>query len=224
MLQGRRTKICFDDYTSDWFNITNGIGQGNPLLMILYIIYDSDLVKTAKGKQELTLPFIDNTAFLAIGKDFQDMHKILNDMLERSGGGFEWSSQHNSRFAPSKFMLIDFSMNRTKDRPPLTIQGATITPSPSHKFLGVIFDQELCWRKHTTYTMAKGARYAMLLRHLSKSAQGVPMKLIRQLYQMVVIPRTLYAASIWLRPTYNAQTNTTVRRSKGIMKKIAQTQ
>ena len=100
--------------------------------MILYIIYDSDLVRTAEGKQELTLAFIDDTAFLAIGKDFQDMHKILNDMLERSGGGFEWSSQHNSRFAPSKFALIDFSMNRTRDCPPLIIRGATITPSPFH--------------------------------------------------------------------------------------------
>jgi len=39
--------------------------QGDPLSMILYIIYDSDLVRTASGKQELTLAFVDDTAFLA---------------------------------------------------------------------------------------------------------------------------------------------------------------
>ena len=72
--------------------------------------------------------------------------------------------------------------------------------------------------------MAKGARYAMLLQCLSKSAQGIPMRLIHQLYQTVVIPHTLYAASIWLCPTYNAKTNTTVRGSKGTTKKIAHTQ
>ena len=69
--------------------------------------------------------------------------------------------------------------------------------------------------------MAKGACYAMLLQRLSKSAQGIPMRLIHQLYQTVVIPHTLYAASIWLCPTYNAKTNTTVHGSKGTTKKIA---
>ena len=50
MLQGRKMKLHFNDYTSKWFNITNSIGQGDPLSMILYIIYDSNLVETAKGK------------------------------------------------------------------------------------------------------------------------------------------------------------------------------
>ena len=224
MLAGRKTKLQFDDYTSDWFSITNGIGQGDPLSMILYIIYDSDLIRTARGKQELTLAFVNDTAFLAIGKTFEETHQILDDKLERNGGGFEWSSKYNSRFTPSKFMLIDFSMNRTKEHLPMIIRGATITPSPSHKFLGVILNQELCWREHTAYATAKDARYAMLLRRLSKSAQGVPTKLICQLYQTVVIPHTLYAASVWLRPTYNAKTNSVVCGSMGTAKKIAQIQ
>jgi len=121
MLCGRRTKLRFDDYTSEWFNITNGIGQGDLLSMILYVIYDSNLVEIAKGKRELTLAFVDDTVFLAIGKTFQETHQILDDMLERRGGGFEWSSEHNSRFEPSKFALMDFSLNRLKERPPMTI-------------------------------------------------------------------------------------------------------
>jgi len=121
MLRGRKTRLRFDDYTSEWFDIANGIGQGDPLSMILYIIYDSDLVRTATGKQELTLAFVDDTAFLAIGRTFQETHQILHDMLERSGGGFEWSMQHNSRFAPNKFALIDFSLNRSREWPPLVI-------------------------------------------------------------------------------------------------------
>ncbi|KIJ19216.1 hypothetical protein PAXINDRAFT_70298, partial [Paxillus involutus ATCC 200175] len=74
LLQGRRTKLKFDGYLSEWISITNGIGQGDPLSMILYIIYNSDLVDTAKGrsKQELALAFVDDTAFVAIGKNFQE--------------------------------------------------------------------------------------------------------------------------------------------------------
>ena len=175
---GQETKLCFDNYTSEWFDITNGIGQGDPLSMILYIIYDSDLVETAKGKHKLTLAFVDNTAFLAIRKMFQEMHSILKDMLERRRGGFKWSTEHNSHFEPSKFALMDFSLNRSKERPPMTIRGAIVTPSPTHKFLGVILNQELRWREHTAYAIAKGACYTMLICHISKSAQGVPTKLV----------------------------------------------
>ena len=69
--------LRFDDYILDWVPITNGIGQGDPLSMILYIIYNLDLVDVAKGKDELALAFIDDTAFLAIGKTFNEMHGIL---------------------------------------------------------------------------------------------------------------------------------------------------
>lgn len=50
--------------------------------MILFIIYNSDLVETAKDKNELTLAFVDDTAFLAIGDDFKETHATLVDMLE----------------------------------------------------------------------------------------------------------------------------------------------
>jgi hypothetical protein len=129
VLTGRKTQLRFDGYTSDWIPIDNGIGQGDPLSMILYIIYSSDLVAIAKPRQgrkalqELTLAFVDDTAFIAIGPDFESTHTILEDMLTRSGGAYEWSRDHNSRFETNKFTLMDFSMNRTKARPDMQIQG-----------------------------------------------------------------------------------------------------
>lgn len=98
--------------------------------MVLYIIYNSDLVEVAKstGGVEKMLAFVDDTVFTAIGKDFHETHRILQDMLNRPGGGFEWSKDHNSRFEPSKFALLDFSMNSTKEHPPMNIKGAVISP------------------------------------------------------------------------------------------------
>ena len=133
LLQGRRTRLRFDDFNSDWISITNGIGQGDPLSMILFIIYNSDLVETAANTNELTLAFVDDTAFMAIGKDFNKTHAILVDMLEREGGGYQWSKDHNSKFETSK------------ERPPIHVRGITIKLTKSHKFLGVILDQELRW-------------------------------------------------------------------------------
>ncbi|KAG2030853.1 hypothetical protein BDR03DRAFT_877386, partial [Suillus americanus] len=66
-------------------SLYNSIGQGDPLSMTLYIIY------RCKPLTELTLAFVDDMALVAIGKDFTDTHHILKDMLERPGGGFDWS-------------------------------------------------------------------------------------------------------------------------------------
>ena len=224
MLRDRKTQLRFDDYTSNWFEIRNGIGQGDPLSMLLYIIYDSDLVDTPKSKNELTLAFVDDTVFIAIGNSFQETHDILLDMLVRPGGGFDWSKDHNSKFEASKFALMDFTMSKSKPRPQMTIRGITIKPVPSHKFLGVIVDQELRWREHAAYAIAKGASHAMLLRRLSSPAHGISAKLIRQLYRAVAIPKMTYAASIWFRPMFHAGSPSTVRGSKGIAAKMTQVQ
>lgn len=131
---------------------------------------------------------------------------------------------HNSKFETSKFALIDFSLNRTKECPPIHVRGITINPTPSHKFLGVILNQELCWRQQADYSLAKGAEYAVLMRHISGASWGTPSKLTRQLYQAVVIPRVMYAASVWLQPTYKRNSDILLRGSIGIASRLGRTQ
>jgi hypothetical protein len=184
VLTNRKTQLKFDDYTSDWIPIDNGIGQGDPLSMILYIIYSSDLVDIAKKRQgndslkELTLAFVDDTALVAIGRDFASTHAILSDMLERPDGAYDWSRAHNSKFETNKFALIDFSMNRQRERPDMNIQGTVIRPTPTHRFLGVIVDQELRWSAQIDNAVAKGTAYILQLRRLSSAAKGIPLHLM----------------------------------------------
>ena len=192
--------------------------------MLLYIVYDSDLVTIAKNRNELTLAFVDDMVLVAIARTFQDTHGILTDMLEREGGAYKWSADHNSRFETSKFGLVDFTLSKTKPRPPMKIRGNVITPAPAHKFLGVIVDQELRWKEHAAYALAKGASYAALLRRLSRSAHGIPAGLTRQLYRSIAIPKMLYAASIWIKLLLNGDSSVPLRGSQGIAKKMTQVQ
>ena len=89
LLSNRHTVLCFDDYVSLAIQITNGIRQGDPLSMILYIIYNSDILsipKIAQKMNEYMLSHVDNTALLAIGCSFDNMHQILADMMTRNDG------------------------------------------------------------------------------------------------------------------------------------------
>jgi hypothetical protein len=45
LLKGRRTRMKFDNFLSELIFIFNGIGQGDPLSMILYILYNADLLE-----------------------------------------------------------------------------------------------------------------------------------------------------------------------------------
>ena len=47
MLTGCKTQLRFNDTTSEWIPINNGIGQGDPLSMIVYLIYNADLIDIA---------------------------------------------------------------------------------------------------------------------------------------------------------------------------------
>ncbi|OAX31976.1 hypothetical protein K503DRAFT_702843, partial [Rhizopogon vinicolor AM-OR11-026] len=108
MLTGRRTRLKFNNTESDWIPINNGIGQGDPLSMIAYLIYCADLTDLANDKNsETALAFVDDTAFITTGRTFEETHSKLKDMMERPSWALQWSKEHNSKFEVSKFALMD---------------------------------------------------------------------------------------------------------------------
>ena len=109
MLTGRRNRLKFDNYSSEWFNLDNSIVQGDLLSMILYLFYNADILDVVRGKNELCLGYVDDLALVAMAKNFADTHRLLKNMISRDGGAREWSTLHNSRFKDSKSVLIDFS-------------------------------------------------------------------------------------------------------------------
>ena len=48
LLEGRRNKMTFDDFISIYIDIINGIGQGDPISMLLYVIYNADLLEALR--------------------------------------------------------------------------------------------------------------------------------------------------------------------------------
>jgi hypothetical protein len=144
--------------------------------------------------------------------------------MEQLGGGYDWSRLHNSHFESSKFALMDFSMNRTKPRPDLILQGINIHPSATHKFLGGILDQELRWKPQADYALAKGTAYVLQFKCLSTMTKGIPLCQMRQLYQASAVPKMIYAASLWFNPTFTENSNMLQQGSLGIAKWMASIQ
>jgi len=108
LLTNRHTWLKFDGFTSDWIDINNGIVQGDPLSMILYLFYNSYLLEDI-GKMETKVGYIDDVNFYAEGCTFDAAYVKLSDMMTLEGGSQDWSKLHNSKFEMSKLTLVGFS-------------------------------------------------------------------------------------------------------------------
>ncbi|KAG1879044.1 hypothetical protein F4604DRAFT_1507954, partial [Suillus subluteus] len=81
--------------------------------------------------------------------------------------------------------------------PAITINEHTIQPSSSHKFLGVIIDQELRFKEQAASALAKGTKYMLACSRMIRMTKGIKGRWMRRLYEGVIIPKMLYAADVW---------------------------
>jgi len=201
MLRDRATTLRFDGYVSDSILIDNGIGQGDPLSMVLYQYYNADLLDIPKYDEEDTKAYVDDAFMLASAKDFPSAHRKLADMMCREGGVENWTKTHSSPLEYTKLALINFA-HRCKNagNPPLTLPRRTVQPSDSTKYLGVHFDRNLNWKVQQAYAVEKGAKWAAQIRRLTRPTWGITPKYAKRLYTSVALPRVLYAVDVWCTP------------------------
>ncbi|KAF7783210.1 hypothetical protein Agabi119p4_2586 [Agaricus bisporus var. burnettii] len=213
MLQDRRTRLRFDDFQSDPIRIDNGIGQGDPLSMLLYITYNADLLEIPNNLDEGAAGYVDDAYLLATAPDFKQTTRKLQKMMEREGGGFEWSTAHNSKFALDKLAITHFSPTENKgglterararnERPQLELRGQSVEEAQMYKYLGVCIDNKLKWNEQLEKTVAKATKWALLFKRLARPAVGISQKLMRQLYLGVAVPKMTYALDVWYEPPY----------------------
>ena len=84
MLTGHRNQLRFDDYLSGWFDLDNGIVQGDPLSMLLYLFYNADMLDIVQGRQERCLGYVDDMALVAAAGMFKKAHWMLGKMMAKS--------------------------------------------------------------------------------------------------------------------------------------------
>ena len=77
---------------------------------------------------------------------------------------------------------------------------STLARAFRHKFLGVLIDQELRFKEHANYALAKGSKYLVQYRQLAKSTKGITAKHMWKYYLTVAVLKMLYAADTFLVP------------------------
>ncbi|GBE84774.1 RNA-directed DNA polymerase from mobile element jockey [Sparassis crispa] len=221
-LEGCHTHLIFDDFTSAIFEILSGIDQGCPLSVILYQFYNSDLLDSAK--LTLALGHIDDVALIATGSNFEETHDNLRHCMDHSDGAMMWSADHQSEFSLDKFGLLNLSARLPSLGPALQLRSCTVQPTSTYKFLGVLLDHHLYFRKHTAYALTKGMTWVQQFRRLAKAKSGIPYSYMRCLFISVTVPRMLYAADVFLTPMRTLPRQLKTHRSVLAIKSLARVQ
>lgn len=212
LLTNRRTRLKFDDYISEVIDIANGIGQGDPLSMLLYIYYNADILEiTDNPHKEDAIGYVDDIAILSIGEDFEETTQSLKNIMTKEEGGLYWSTAHNSKFEVSKSVILHLAKKTAPDpdsahgriplvKPALVIERQTIQEVQSFKYLGIQIDSRLRWKEQAQRATANATKWLLQFRRLTKISTGVRPKLMRQLYLAVALPKITYGVDIWYTP------------------------
>ena len=225
MLLNRITKLKFDGYESEDHSINNGIGQGDPLSMILYQFYNADLLDIPESNNKSSMAYVDDALLVAIAKTFREAHQMLAAMMTRRGGVIKWSRAHNSLLEYSKLALVDFAHPAsTKERTPLTLPSGEIQPAPSTKYLGVMLDQHLNWKVQHAYAIEKGTKWAAQIRRIARPTWGITLKYMRRLYISIALPRIMYGADLWCHPMQGEHSKRKFKGLARVLKHLAMLQ
>jgi len=212
-MTGHETVIAFDDYESGPIAVDNGADQGCNLSMFIYRFYNASQIEAATGRRdELAMNYADDATLATAAPTVQEAAEKLKDLFQRQGGPGEWGRTHFSTYEFQKFVAMLMSRRWIEDpeggsrkvkHPPLTIQiddEHEVTTSKSHKYLGVIMDNELRFKEHAAYALAKGTKWVGQVKRLSKMARGMHGMHGRTMYNAVALPSMLYAADVWCSP------------------------
>jgi hypothetical protein len=85
----RSMSLIFDDFQLNPFKAKGGVDQGCPLSPLMFIFYNTDLLKVADPhpcKGELSLGFRDDVALIAKGNMYDEANAKLIRMMEKRGG------------------------------------------------------------------------------------------------------------------------------------------
>lgn len=194
-LSDRTTTLSFDDFTSSPQPVPLGIPQGSPLSPILYLLFNSDLLRLPGEPTDPTSGFIDDTAKLVVSNSAAQNIDTLNSFLQQAD---QWGVTNGSRYDYQKFQLIHFWGCKSRPEGPdlnLQFRTHTIKPTACVRYLGVLLDEKLSFKFHAEQALARGTRTLGAVGRLR-----IPHGYMRQLILALVFPRIEYALLTWYEP------------------------
>lgn len=196
-LEDRTTDLRLQDYLSIKFNVEDGLPQGSPLSVILYLLYNSSLLIATKisfKADKISLGFIDDVTHVVANKGI-DLNIL--DLEEEGDCSLEWGQMHGTNFDRKKAQIMHFT-HRKHSNPSLWFGDQEIKPQTVElRWLGLWLDPKLTFKAHIHRMEQKGKATLAQLQRISRCYHGLNPKEVRVLVATILKPRILFESIVW---------------------------
>lgn len=196
-LSSRTTKLRLGDFLSQSFEVKDGLPQGSPVSVILYLLYNSNLMinqPISLTSQRISIGFIDDITHLVANKDIDQ--NIVD--LEREGRrSLRWGKTHGAIFDNRKAQLMHFTHKKHAE-PPIKLGDQTIEATKELRWLGLWLDPKLNFSLHISKMQQRGKATIAQLQRISHCYWGLSSRETRKLITTVLKPRILIGSIAWL--------------------------
>lgn len=222
-LSGRKAyvKIGTDNAPSEIFTVNRGIPQGTKLGPILYNISTIDQPQSATVP---TIQYADDTLLYTFARNPKTAMTKLGPQAQKL---VQYYKKRKIKINTAKTKLIIFTPSGTKRRTlttvknaklaKLKIDGQTITPSETVKYLGINFHNRLKFLPHVKTVMSK-ARFAYNILSPIFNNKKINQTCKINLYKQIIRPIMLYGAIIWSTISYASNTKIEIMERKMLRK------
>lgn len=183
-LSNRTLKVRVGDSFSDTFVVENGTPQGSVVSPILFIIMINDITVFKDPNIRFSL-YADDLAIWKCG-NMGNLAKSIQNALDEIT---TWCSKWGFKMSVVKSVVVPFS--RSSERISISLNNNFLAVKTEFKFLGVVFDSSLSWRKHIEYI------YNKCLKCVSGSSWGASKEILVILYKTLIRSVLDYGAIVY---------------------------
>ena len=190
-LSDRKQFVSINSSTSSISSLNYGVPQGSILGPLLFIIFINDFPQSSNFFK-FTLYADDSTLTCKFKHNNPDLIKnCLNNELINV---HFWLVQNRIKINYDKTKFIIFNYRKSINISSLDFSGHQIERTDSIKFLGMIIDEKLSFKKHINLISSKTSKTIGLFYRLNKI---FPLNILKTLYHCLIVPYISYGIEIW---------------------------
>ena len=146
-LSERKQCVHIGNDNSDIGTLTCGVPQGSILGPLLFLLYIYDISKCSNLLKFLL--FADDTCLSYSFETNTNTESVLNKELQKVT---DWLVTNRLSLNVDKSKYLIFSLNNKRDKLNITMNNEKLQEKEYAKYLGVIIDRKLNWKKHISQT------------------------------------------------------------------------
>ena len=184
-------------YTS-YFDIHNGVRQGDPLSPTLFSLFIDSLIKEIKREGlginigDLIISILAYADDLVLISENEENLQCLLDIVS------QWCRKWRLSINNAKSGVIHFRGNRVKQTTSkFLLAGREVNIVPEYKYLGVVLDEHLSYKPATKLLASAGGRALGSIIYKFKSFKDIGYDTYTKLFDSCVSPILEYGAGIW---------------------------